>query len=176
MATPDPNKPQVTDPATVADLARILSIRGALGVLDVADIIIPTISVGALAPLEVAIRTPAYRSVDVFSAGLQTAPGAGTIMADTGALPAGVYDVLISWNGREDNIATNWSLQHRNAANAANLMAMILVTQIAAGAFAANTLAIGYTLANNERLRVITNTATTGGRIFSATIFARIRN
>ena len=172
MAEIDPNKPQVTDPITVADLVRVLSVRGSLGVLDVADVILPTISVGQITPLEVAIRTPAFRSTDIFSAGSILAPVAGTLLADTGALPAGTYDLtfVLSNSGITSNTA--WQFEHRNAADTANLATFPINT----GRSGSGTLefSIGYELATNERIRIITANDVASQR-WAAAIFARIR-
>lgn len=176
MAEPDANKPQVTDPATVADLVRLLQVRGAIGVLDVADIVVPTISLGDVVTRSFNIRSPAFRSADVFSAGLQTAPAAGAILADTAALPAGTYDLMVLVNPTSDNSANDRSvdLEHRNAANTANLMLVQFNASRLIGA-GVPLLSFGYELAVNERLRIITGVASAPGEIWGATIFARIR-
>jgi len=177
VAEPDPNKPQVTDPATVADLVRILSVRGALGVLDVADIIIPTISVGSLSPLQVQIRQPVFRSVDAFSAGLLIAAGANTVHADTTALPAGDYDVQVHIQPTANLVGPlTLDLEHRDAADAANL-AVLAINLVGSGMDVGQNLDLtfGYTLANDERLRVI-NPNAFGGTVRSyAVIWARLR-
>lgn len=177
MAEPDPTKPQVTDPVTVADLIRVLNIRGALGVLDVADVIIPTISVGQLSPLEVTLFTAVFRSTDIFSNGSILGPAGGTVLADTGPLPAGTYDVLLfgsttDINGSNVGIA----FEHRNAANAANLAVFLQLLQ--SQTVLANVMpriSFAYELAANERMRMVNNSNSDAADRYVATIFARIR-
>lgn len=176
MAELDPNKPQVTDPVTVAGLARVLSVRGALGVLDVADIIVPVISVGSLAPLEVAIRSPAFRSTDVFSAGLQTNQAINTVLADTGALTAGTFDITMFGSTTRLGAGVVVLVQHRDAANAANLMTYTYLFHAVAGVGRDDfSITFGYEFAANERLRILQGNAGAANEGYVATIFARIR-
>lgn len=176
MAELDPTKPQVTDPVTVADLARLLSIRGSLGVLDVADIIVPTISVGSLAPISVAIRQPAYRSTDVFSAGVLTAAAAGAIQADTTALPAGTYDVQLYMLPSAGLVGPlEMEVQHRDAADAATLAVWTFLIGSGVDGAGRQDQNFAYELANNERLRIVNIGALGAGDLTFAVIFARIR-
>lgn len=174
MAEPDPGKPQVTDPDTVADLIRLLAIRGTIGFLDVADIVIPTVSLGSVVQQTVRVDQPAFRSTDVFSAGQKSGAGVNTVHADTGQLPAGTYDLILLIAGLDTVSRTQWVVQHRNATNAANLMTFPLD---GASKEAASTwdIRFGYEVAVNERLRVLNVIAFAAGQKSAATIFARIR-
>ncbi len=177
MAEIDPNKPQATDPVTVADLARVLSIRGSLGVLDVLDVIIPTISVGSLAPISVTVLEPAFRSSDVFSAGVQTNAAANTVHADTTGLPTGTYDVRFTISPTTGLVGpVEFDIEHRNAANAANLAVLGRVLMGTAVDFARTfQMSIGYELVQGERLRILNLTGMGAGNLSYADIYARIR-
>jgi len=179
MADPDPNKPQVTDPVTVADLVRVLSVRGSIGVLDVADVIVPTISVGSLSPLEVAVRAPVFSSTDVFSEGTQTAPAAAALLADTGALPAGTYDMMFMCASDDMGSTGRFiAIQHRDAANAATLATWIFpvgTTTVSRIPAIWPMHSFSYFLAQNERLRAVNVITASAGSHYNATIFAVIR-
>jgi len=170
-----PGTPEVDDPLLVADLIALLSIKGAIGRLPLADIVIPTVSLGDVVTPSIEILQPTFRSTDVFSAGLQTAPGANTVMADTGAQVAGNYDVIVTWVGKEATNNMNWSLQHRDAANTGTLMETIILAFTTVNIPWNESLTFGYTLGINERLRVITNAAAAASQLAAATIFARLR-
>lgn len=92
MAERDPTIPQSDDPDLQADLVRLLRIVGPLGRLNIADFVIPTVSVGNLADLAL---QPSFRPDDIFTAGLLSGAGAFTIHATTGTVPRGVYDLQL---------------------------------------------------------------------------------
>lgn len=177
MAERDPNLPQSADPELQADLVRLLQIQGPLGLLNVLDVVIPTVSMGQVVPLDVEVRTPVFRSTDIFSNGILLAPVANTVLADTGALADGNYDVQLAM--QSNSALTNdesFRVEHRNAANAANLAVWdYLVLNGASAAYFYAGLTFAYQLASNERLRIINPKATTAGRSQVATIFARRR-
>lgn len=196
MAERIPGAPQVDDPAVVADFIRSLGIRGRIGELGVADTIVPVFLIGqnpgitttepapiigvvggTPVPVSGAGETPAFGSGDVFTTGPQTAPGAGTVLADTGALPAGTYDLRFLTSSNSNSVLTEtFMVQHRNAANAANLATWEYVTILSASNnVGAITYALGYILALNERIRIINSQAGEGGTSQVAVIFARIR-
>lgn len=175
MAEQDPNLPQVTDPATVADLIRLLKIRGALGVLNVADIVLPTVSLGSLVTPTVEVLQPSFRSTDVFSAGVQVAAPSNTVHADTGQLPVGTFNLLINGPISESSGALRWELQHRNATNTANLMIWSFLVVGSATEMVMQTVSLGYDVAAGERLRILNVDAMAAGKKSVATIFARIR-
>lgn len=167
---------EVDSPLLVADMLRLLNVKGAIGRLQLADIVIPIISLGDVVQPTVAIRSPSFRSTDVFSAGILAGPAAGTIMADTGALEAGTYDVQILYSGAETTNRTATVVEHRNAANTATLMTFSIIQDVNANrGFTIAYMAFGYELSVNERLRVIVDRSATLGEERSATIFARTR-
>jgi len=174
-----PGTPEVDDPLLVADLIRLLSIKGAIGRLPLADIVIPVVSLGDVVTPQIDVRQPSFRSTDVFSAGILTAPAANTVLADTTALTAGVYDVHFTCSG--ENTAANAAsvrFEHRNAANAANLAQWDHLIRSDGNAVLVSIwpfYSFGYVLGEDERLRAIITVALAASRVVSATIFARRR-
>lgn len=65
--------------------------------------------------------SPPYRVTDVFTAGNQVAPGAGTRLADTGPLPVGAYSVMTITSSEE---AALFEFVWRDATDAADLFRM----------------------------------------------------
>jgi hypothetical protein len=84
------------------------------------------------------------------------APGIGAVQADTGALAAGDYDFDVHL-GVSDTVAVGKGLvlEHRNAANGATLQSLAVCAAGAVEDFQIRR----YTLALNERLRVIAGSA-----------------
>jgi len=175
MAVADPTKPQVTNPDRVADVIRLLQVRGPLGVLDVADVVIPVINLGDAVARTVTVLTPAFRSTDVFSSGEQVTAPAGTIFAGTGALAAGIYDVIVTLDTFDMNVGQMVKLQHRDAADAANLMEIDLFQSQAAAFTIGRHLPFAYEIGESERLRLITNANMNAGSRIVGVIFARRR-
>lgn len=172
MANPDPNTPQVVDPELVVDLGRLLQIRGPLGVLNVLDTIVPVVNMGDVVTRTVTVLQPAFRSTDVFSAGVQTAAAAGTIHANTGPLAAGTYDIHLQV---PQTLSTShvWDVRHRNAADNANMA--IWSTIVLEGAGGAFTQTFGYEFALNESMTIVNISAFAVGEGSVAFLFARRR-
>lgn len=101
------------------DLVRDLELAGPLGPLSMGSEVFPVVLLDSLESFT-AISARAIRVGDWFTQGVQVAPGAGTVLADTGALPVGIYDCTIIAETNDDNGIT---FQWRNAANAVNLIA-----------------------------------------------------
>lgn len=175
MAEPNLDLAQVSDPELQANLVRVLKVRGPLGELNVIDAVLPVVLMGQVADLPVTVSTPAYGPGDIFSAGILVTAAANTVHADTGALPEGVYDVLL-WisRGTGNSINNNYNIEHRNAANAANVAIMHSIIQAGMG-YDAFRLSFAYTLAQDERLRILNRNAHAAGNESYATILARIR-
>ena len=174
MAEVDPGRPQVVNPELSVDLTRLLQIRGPLGVLNVLDVVVPVVSLGDVVTPSINIRGPTFRSTDIFSAGFQAAPPVNTVLADTLALPAGIYDVVLQFSYVETTTQAV-RFQHRNAANAANLMEMDFLTDPNAAYVGPQMFPFAYELATNERLRFIITGAGAVGSFYTSVIFARIR-
>jgi len=172
MGVRDPTVPQSDDPDLAADLIRLLRIVGPLGRLSVADVVIPVVSMGDVATRTITVLQPAFRSTDLFSAGLLVAAAVDTVHADTGPLAEGTYDVVIHISPQA---TTNmfWRVVHRDAADAATLMEYRPAAP--AGASGSMVQTFGYELALNERLRITNTTAFAAGEGSSAWIFLRRR-
>ena len=176
MAELDSTRAQAIDPEVQADLVRLLQIRGPLGVLNVADIIVPVVSLGNVVTPDINIRPPVFRSTTIFSEGLISAPLGTAILADTQSLPSGTYDVILQGT-INDAAATNrgMNLQHRNAGNTANLMSISILMDLNGAFNSLINFTFSYELALNERLRLTSIIAGSAGSRYSAIIFARIR-
>ena len=131
----------------------------------------PVVLVGGTVSF-IAPPTPAYRVTDIFTAGLTVAPAGGTVLADTGPLPAGAYGVTIIFNATEN---ARWQIEWRNATDTANLVVHEVDTpapalsngQIIWQAFRFDVLNA------NERFRVLNSLVGAAGQRYQATIFAR---
>lgn len=173
MGDIDPSVPQVNDPELEADLIRALSVVGQIGKLRVVDIVIPTISLGNVIQQTVQVLTPAYRSTDIFSAGVAITPAAATVLADTGGLPAGTYDVQVHMSTTEETNRGNFEFQHRNSGDTVTLMtAAYAVNRLGYGL---TKISFGYELGDNERLRVLNIIVGGAGDRYAAVIYARRR-
>jgi len=171
-----PGTPEVTDTVLIADLLQFLSVRGSLGRLPLADVVVPVISLGDVRTREVNILTPAFRSVDVFSNGMQVQQAAGTVLADTGPLAAGTFDVrVILSSDADDDVSVEIDLEHRNAADAANLAVWTHPLRSTGPDTIHYDYAFGYEFAVNERLRAVQTRLAPAARQYTAVIFARIR-
>lgn len=169
-----PGTPELDDPLLVADLIRLLSIKGAIGRMALADFVVPVVSLGDVVQPSVELLAPSYRSVDVFSAGIFVAAAVNTIHADTGALAIGTYDVQFYVTPGSQAQAIDWSMEHRDAANAANL-AVWNNTDSGTQGRTFWKMTLGYELGTDERLRIKNDTVVgAGGRTY-AVIFARLR-
>lgn len=166
-----PGTPEVDDPLLVADLIRLLSIKGAIGRMRLADIVIPIVSLGDVVRPEIDTRTPAFRSTDIFSEGVLVSALAGALHADTGQLSAGTYDVVLVMSSGDVGANNNFLIAHRNAANNADLS----VWPFAFNDQTPITLSYGYEISTDERLRVTILNATGTNQRTSAAIFARSR-
>ena len=173
MAQPNAALPQVVDPERLADLIRLLTVRGPLGVLNVADVVVPVVSLGDVVERTITVLQPAFRASDFFSVGTVTGGAAGTILADTGPLPAGTYDVIITVNPNQTAPGDLSTFDHRNAANTANQMTWTLL--VGSELSLLRTVHLAIVMGLNERLRlVIAMNMIAPARIVGG-IWARIR-
>ena len=91
-----------------------------------------------------------------FTAGVQTNPATDAILADTGALAGGQSGAAVVIGA---NVAMVVTVEHRNAANSANINTQVL----ACGANAPYDVDLpGVTFAASERIRIRLNTGVTG--------------
>jgi len=176
MAGRDPTRPQLEFPELVAELITQLRLTGQLGRLNFSDEVIPAFLIGSRG-IDFGGAGPAFASSAVF-AGVSNNPAADTIIADTGPLPAGTYDVFgsIAFLGNFAVLADSTvSIQHRDAANVANLATLILLpAHTVDRQLNAELPLMSYILGTNERLRIRTGSQAFVGGI-SGTLFAQIR-
>jgi len=161
--------PQSHDPVFVDDLIRQLRIEGKLGVLNVSDTIVPIYLLGQTTQLAFTVQDPFYAAGQVFTEGEQTNPAAAFVLADTTALPAGTYDIVLT--GMLTLAAgLRFDFQHRNAANAANINEWVFRT---AGESVRYRLSLA--IAENERFRVLNQATPGAGEIVQWSIEAKVR-
>ena len=131
----------------------------------------PVVLVGGTVSF-VAAPTPAYRAAEIFTTGVQTAPAAGTVLADTGPLLIGPYSVLIVFDSEETN---NFEFQWRNAANAVNLWTQTFRTPTLGQGQGFAVIPIRFQIENdNERFRVLNQLIGGVGLDYQATILAQV--
>ena len=132
----------IVDPELIANIVQQLNVKGALAPFDISEIAFPVFDIGRLAGLtgiqkvatpgsETAVRVGTAAGAHLvvsetpadpgdFTNSSDASPVAGTVLADTGALAAGLYliNAELAYNGAAlESIQFEW----RNAANAATL-------------------------------------------------------
>jgi len=97
------------------------------------------------------------------------APAANTVLADTGALAAGQYDIEVD-AGSSDTVALgkHIEIQHRNAANGANLH-----TYVIPGPLAQSFVWKKIHVALNERIRGQSGVIAGAGSVYTVHIIVR---
>ncbi len=128
-----------------------------------------------LVDTDIAIPTTFQTPVldQAFTAGELVAPGAGVVLADTGALPAGNYNVrmLYSENGGSAS-SSDIKLQRRDAANAANIWSQLFLINPSDSSLIDISMTVK--LAVNERIRVVQGAAAPAGATFQANLWASL--
>mgnify|MGYP000120314713 CR=1 FL=1 len=175
MADPDPTIPQVVDPERTVDLTRLLQIRGPLGVLNVLDTIVPVVNMGDVVPRSIRIQQPSFRTTDIFGGRFFSGVAADTILADTGALAEGDYDLIISMTSRSSAALQHFNVEIRNAANTVNLAVWSHSMRMVTADSIFLTLTLALVLATDERVRVLQRVANVAGEASAVVIFARRR-
>ena len=170
--------PLVTDLTAIQNFINSLGLQGAVPTMDAVPRVVPVAVVANPIPTTVtaAVAVP-FTSSDVHSDSTTT-PGAGAVLADTGALPAGQYAVIVGWSGSSIAQLSQLQLQHRNAANAANLTVWeFSFTNVAGNLGIANSapLVFDYRIALNERLRFLNVLAITDASSRLATNIMAVR-
>jgi len=161
MPPRDPTAIQLDFPLLVADLIDELRLTGQLGLLNFLPEVRPTFIVGSRAgALTLTSDAITYAPAEIFDAQV-TNPGANAIIIDTGALPAGDYDVqaFMSYSYSVSGTDGFLKFEHRNAANSASLSTWRLPNPTRDNDMS---MSFALTLALNERLRVLNETAATG--------------
>ena len=176
MADRDPNRAQLEFPQLVADLITQLRLTGQVGRLNFSDEVVPTFLIGSRG-INFGGDLPAFTSASL-TTGVVDVPVAESLVVDTGALPAGTYDVMANITA-QGTIGVGLGatfMQHRNAANNATLadFATLLITTVDHSSQVVVPL-IGYVIGLDERIRIISpNALMTNGGI-SATLFVQLR-
>lgn len=98
------------------------------------------------------VVVPGYFGGDWATNGLLTNPGPGDILADTEALPAGIYDISLIVTSTASSFHTSSVLQHRNAANDATLKYAYYPTHAQINVSLSF---LGYKILEGERLRLV---------------------
>ena len=175
MAPRDPARVQLDFPQLTADIIRQLNLTGVVGLLEFLDAVRPVYIVasreGALA---FTASAPLFTSAGITGTTADNPP-ANAIVGDTGALPAGDYDIFGSMASVNAAGLGEVSLQHRNAGNTATLANLLWLNSRATNN--SQTLALpllGYTLAINERFR-FQNTGNNFAGTLSTVIGVQIR-
>jgi len=176
MSPRDPSKIQLDFPVLTADLIAQLNLIGTVGLLNFADTVVPTFSVGSRG-VSALSEPPTFQSAEIFS-GTANNPAAGTVIADTGQLAAGTFDILLHMTlaGRMNVAGDLFIIEHRNAANAATLATLLQIVSVGGAVNFVQDAAmplVGYTIATNERIRAINPGLMLGA--LAAEIFAHIR-
>jgi len=172
MPPRDPRAIQLDFPLLNADLISDLSLIGALGLLNFLPEVRPTYIIGSRAgALQVTASQPVFLSAEVFDAQV-TNPAANAIIIDTGALPAGDYDIqaFMSYSYSVSGTDGFLILEHRDSANAATLSAWRLPNPTRDNDMS---MSFALELALNERLRVRNETGATGKA--AGTIMIKLR-
>jgi len=157
MPARDPTKTQLDNPELVRDLISQLEIIGQIGLLDFVPAVNPVFIVGSR-NLNINTDPPVYQSAQIFD---QAAFGAvaGTVLADTGQLPAGDYDIWANLSGSGISTPGNSGhlvIEHRNAANAATLATLLQIgLPTTVGTMFGHLPLTGYRIALDERIRAI---------------------
>lgn len=108
------------------------------------------------------------------SEGLKTAPAASTVLADTGALVAGAHSFSVWFSILALTTSNSILLQHRDAANAANIWSFSFQHDKGVLSQSFNLPSFALTLATNERVRVILSAqVAAGGELYQAAILSR---
>lgn len=151
------------------DLIRDLEIKGALGPLSIGPEVFGVVLLDSLESFTASPRR-SIRIGDWFTQGVTVAPAAGTVLADTGALATGIYDLSVIVHQNEA-AGANFEFQWRNAGNTANLVAQRLRND--AGGSPLQFYLMLEIQTDNERFRV-TNVAAGGAGVdYQAGILAR---
>lgn len=176
MAQRDGTRPQVTDPDTVSQLIRLLQIKGPVGVLDVADFILPTVSLGSVDNVVVQARQPAFEPSNWFTNGIATNQAANAVYAGTGPLPIGVYDIVVNITHISPTNNARFEFQHRNAADSATIANAFFLSKNAPDNVSFPLFYVAQSiLIANERFRVINLEAQGLNDQGAAVILARAR-
>ncbi len=174
----------IVDPELVARVVRQFNLKGPLAPFNLTENVIPTFDIGQLTGIApdptvvtttqgsqgvrvgVAVgaslptQTTAYFPAQVSNSGSVTNPGAATVLVDTGALGTGAH--LVHWMVNSDAAAASvFDIEHRNAANSANLAVWNVQFPAGGGAFGMFQ-QLTMNVIFGERFRIVNPAAITG--------------
>jgi len=134
------------------------------------DIIQPVALVNSQVTLEAQIDETAMQFA---TAGLQIAPVAGTILADTGQLPAGRY-LFRTYSAWSDTLVDNAArIEHRNSANSVSIWDFKFFN-LTTALPPQSTMEWAEDLAANERIRITVSNNAGAGREYNGIIWRRL--
>jgi len=178
MPPRDPRKSQLDFPELIADLIRELQLLGApIGLLDFNPTVQPVYIVSARGgSLQVEASEPVIETAEIFS-DVTNSPAVNAVLADTGQLIAGDYDVkaICSWASIIGAAAGPlFDFQHRNAANAVTL-SRIPFSAVTESTANTGVMVVTYAarVAANERLRWQALLAVAPGEVSTVVMAAR---
>ena len=150
MAPPDPTRPQVINAELIAEVVRLLRLRGPLGELNVSDEVRLTFGLGSAGFIKSLDFGRSFEPSSFKSEGILTASPVNTLHADTGPLAVGVYDLIFTLQKDATSTAINWQFQWRNFDNTVNLAVLDLIGE------PPSSVSLGFVVnIANERLRVL---------------------
>ena len=95
--------------------------------------------------------------------GEKTNPDTTIVMADTGAIPAGIYEVLVSVS---ETALAEYAVQRRNVANDANIGDVVVFY---GPANSGRDVPLRFEIEKDERVRVMMNASLTGDAVVHVT-------
>lgn len=130
-------------------------------VVNLVDVRTPTIQV----------QVPAYAPGEQFGGGSLIAPAANAVLAITGQLPAGIYDVMLNMGASGNANDSGFEIQHRNPGDTATIFGFEIPLTGGTGF----SMTYATTLANLEILKIFIKVNTAAGERWAASIFAKRR-
>lgn len=108
-----------------------------------------------------------------FTAGVLAAPAANTVLADSGALAEGNYQVYCLMSAADGTAGASFNIQRRNAANAANIWEQALwgIGSGPVGQSGIQPVSFRVFLAAGERIRITNRLAGGAGSAFQASLW-----
>jgi len=137
------------------------------------DTVVPVAVVDSEVSLNEALST-LYNRNQVFNF-FGAAVADAVVLSDSGALPAGDYDVTVIVSNNSQTANGGIDLQHRDAANAATIWAVLLLATngLSTGSTVIFTFAI--TLLTNERIRTIKQATDAAGNDTTSLLMIKAR-
>ncbi len=169
----------IVDPALQAEVIRQFNLRGELAPFVLTNAVVPIFDIGRLASIDtpqvvttlagsqgvrvgmadtnaaLQVRYPFF-STGLFADDTQAAPGANTVLADTGAIASAGQFWFQVQASHDDGTAVIFEVQYRNAANNANLGVLPITNTQGIREW------LSIDIAANERLRIVNVTAIAG--------------